>query len=71
MPLRPMKLPADFAPLIDMVAETFQYPENPEWGIQSDQHQDMIREMRVLRRLWPIFRALQVLSPALRDLFGG
>jgi len=31
----------------------------------------MTREMRVLKRLWPIFRVLQVLSPALRDVFGG
>ncbi len=71
MSLRPMRLPEDFVPLIDMVAETFQYPENPEWGIQSDEHQDMTREARVLKRLWPIFRVLQVLSPALRDIFGG
>ena len=71
MPLRPMKLPGDFVPLIDMVAETFQYPENPEWGIQADEHQDMTREMRVLKRLWPVFRVLQVLSPGLRDVFGG
>ena len=71
MPLRPMKLPGDFAPVIDMVAETFQYPENPEWGIQADEHQDMAREVRVLQRVWPLFRVLQALSPALRNVFGG
>jgi len=71
MPLRPMTLPGDFAPVIDMVAETFQYPENPEWGIQADEHQDMTREVRVLQRVWPIFRVLQVVSPSLREVFGG
>jgi len=71
MPLRPMRLPGDFAPVIDMVAETFQYPENPEWGIQADEHQDMVREVRVLQRVWPIFRVLQAVSPSLREVFGG
>ena len=71
MPLRAMKLPADFAPLIDMIAETFQYPENPEWGIQADEHLDLARQAKVLKRIWPIFRVLQAVAPPLRGMFGG
>jgi len=71
MPLRPMRLPGDFASVIDMMAETFHYPENPEWGIQADEQQDLARDAKVLKRVWPIFRVLQAVSPSLRGVLGG
>jgi len=71
MPMRPLRLPGDLVPLAEMLVKTFQYPENPEWGIRADEEEDLAREIRNLRRIWPIVRAFQFVSPALRDLLRG
>jgi GNAT superfamily N-acetyltransferase len=71
MPMRPIRLPGDLLPLIDMAVRAFQYPENPEWSIQRDEQEDIAREIRNLRQIWPVLRVLRLFSPALRDLFRG
>jgi ribosomal protein S18 acetylase RimI-like enzyme len=71
MAVRALKLPDDLLPLAEMLVRTFQYPENPEWSIQSDEQEDIAREIRSLRRLWPLFRVAQTLSKPLRDMFRG
>lgn len=71
MTIRALKLPGDLLPLEDMLVRTFQYPENPEWGIQADEEDDIAREIKSLRRMWPIIRVAQMVSPWLRDLFRG
>jgi ribosomal protein S18 acetylase RimI-like enzyme len=71
MAIRPLRLPGDLPPLADMLAETFQYPENPEWSVQADEQEDIARELRGVRRMWPVIRMAQRVSPPLRDLFRG
>jgi len=71
MAMRPLKLPGDLLPLADMIVAAFQYPENPEWGIQADEEEDIAREIKTLRRLWPLFRVAQLISPTMRDIFRG
>ena len=71
MTIRPLRLPEDLSPMLDMAIRTFQYPENPEWSVQADEKTDTVRTIRTLRRLWPLLRTLQVISPSLRDLFRG
>jgi len=71
MTMRPLQLPQDLIPLEGMLIDTFQYPENPEWSIQADEQEELARELRSLRKLWPLLRMAQVIAPALRDLFRG
>lgn len=71
MPMRPIRLPGDLLPMLDMLPRTFQYPENPEWSFREDEQEDIIRMIKSWRRLWPLLRVLQLFSPALRDLFRG
>ena len=71
MTIRSLKLPRDLVLLEDMIVRTFQYPENPEWGIQADEEDDIAREIKTLRKMWPIIRVMQLLSPSLRDLLRG
>ena len=71
MTMRALRLPGDLLPLADMLVETFQYPENPEWSVQADEEEDISREIRSLRRLWPLLRVAQTISKPLRDLFRG
>ena len=71
MALRLMTLPRDFAGLTDMLCDTFQYPENPEWSVQTDEKEQIAHAVRSMRQLWPLFRVMQVVSPPMRDLFRG
>lgn len=71
MPIRPLRLPQDLLPAADMLVKTFQYPDHPEWGVQSDEQAAIVDSIRRMRRIWPIVRALQLVSPSLRDLARG
>ena len=71
MSIRALRLPGDLMPLADMLVRTFQYPENPEWGIQADEEDDIAREIKTLHRLWPLIRIAQVFSKPARDLMRG
>ncbi len=71
MSIRALDLPRDLAPLADLAIRTFQYPEHPEWGMQRDEQEEMLRTLRSFRRLWPLFRGLRILSPSLRDTYRG
>jgi ribosomal protein S18 acetylase RimI-like enzyme len=71
MPIRNLALPNDLEPLSEMVAETFQYPDNPEWSVQADEVESMAASMKNYRRMWPVIQLIQWLSPALRDILHG
>lgn len=71
MPMRPLQLPQDLSVLVDVIPHAFQYPENPEWSLRADEMEDLVRSIRTIRRLWPLVRTLQAISPPLRDLFRG
>ncbi len=71
MPIRPLALPKDLIPMADMLVEAFQYPDHPEWSIQSDEQTQIVATLRRMRRIWPLIRVLQGISPFLRDIFRG
>ena len=71
MTLRPIKLPADLVPLGDMIVDSFQYPENEQWSIQTDEMEQIADAIQGMRRLWPLIRLIQVFSPPLRDILRG
>jgi GNAT superfamily N-acetyltransferase len=71
MSVRFMQLPGDLVPLADLLVETFQYPENPAWSVQTDERDQLVDSMKGLRRLWPLIRVIQAVSPALRDILRG
>jgi ribosomal protein S18 acetylase RimI-like enzyme len=71
MAIRMMRLPVDLLPLADVVSESFQYPENESWSVQTDEKEQIVSTMRGFYRLWPIIGLIQALSPTLRDLVRG
>lgn len=71
MSMRPIKLPDDLLPLGELLVDTFQYPENEAWSVQSDEQEQLVDGMKNLSRMWPLIRLIQVLSPPLRDLLRG
>ena len=71
MPIRPLRVPQDLAPVADALVRTFQYPDHPEWGVQSDEQEQLVDGIRRIRRIWPMVRLLQPISPGLRDILRG
>lgn len=71
MTMRLLKLPDDFSTLGEMVTETFQYPENEAWSVQTDEKEQLQDSMKNLGRIWPLIRLTQLFSPAARDLLRG
>jgi GNAT superfamily N-acetyltransferase len=69
--MRLIKLPADLMPLTDAVVDSFQYPENEAWSVQTDEKEQIVDGMKSLRRIWPLIRLIQALSPPLRDILRG
>lgn len=71
MTLRDLKLPQDLEELAPMIADSFQYPENPAWGVQDDERESLVEDINSLRRSWWIIKIGQVFLPAMRDLLTG
>jgi len=71
MEIRPIRLPHDLSTLGGMICDTFQYPENPEWSVQTDEKEQIANAIRSFRRIWPLAFVMGVLSPPLRDMFRG
>ena len=71
MGLRLLNFPRDLTPLGEMICDTFQYPENPQWSVQTDEKEEISHMLKSFRRIWAFMRIAQVLAPSLRDMFRG
>ena len=71
MPIRPFILPKDLDTMNSLVIDGFQYPENPTWSVQEDEKEGMIDRLNGVKRMWPLMRIMQILSPSLRDIMRG
>lgn len=71
MPLREFRMPADTSVVVDLIRDSFQYPENESWSIQSDDVQNTADTMTMIRRFWPLVFVLGSLSPNFRNAFRG
>ena len=69
--LRPMQLPQDIDPLMKVILEGFQYPENPQWSIQTDEREGIVDTIKSMKRLYPFFAFLGNFSADMRDMFHG
>lgn len=57
--------------MAELILAAFQYPENPEWSVQTDERDGMLRQINAARRFWPLFSLLMKMSPAARDALHG
>ncbi|MFN2144209.1 MAG: GNAT family N-acetyltransferase [Anaerolineales bacterium] len=71
MTLRDLSLPADLEELGPMLAESFQYPENPDWGVQDDERESLIEDINSLRRWWWMINIAQLFSKKMRGILPG
>jgi len=49
MELRPLEWPRDLTSLEEMICDTFQYPENPEWSVQTDEKEQISHMLETFR----------------------
>jgi ribosomal protein S18 acetylase RimI-like enzyme len=71
MSLRPFRLPADLSLMAKLLPAAFQYPENPDWSLQTDEVEGILRLVKSARRLWPLLSLLMKISPEARDALNG
>ena len=71
MGMRLIRWPADIMPVVEMIVDSFQYPENEAWSVQTDEAEQLIDGMKNVARIWPLIRLMQVVSPPMRDLLQG
>ena len=71
MTMRLIRWPADIMPVVEMTVESFQYPENEAWSVQTDEKEQLVDGMKNVARIWPLIRLMQLVSPPMRDLLRG
>jgi ribosomal protein S18 acetylase RimI-like enzyme len=71
MPLRMLELPKDLLDISSIAAETWNYPDNPEWNVQPDEEESLADSVENYQKIWPFIRLLQFFSPGLRDFITG
>ncbi len=71
MPVRTMRLPQDIPAVIEVTHKSFQYPDHPEWSLQTDEAESITEQLQSVRRFWPVIALMQRLSPSFRDQFAG
>lgn len=71
LPIRKLNLPDDLLRITEIAAETWNYPDHPEWNVQPDEQASLVDSMENYKRIWPFIRAIQFFSPGLRDFMHG
>ncbi len=71
MSIRDLSFPQDLDEMADMLAESFQYPENPEWSVQEDEREALVSTLHSLKRSWWMIKIGQLFIPAMRELLPG
>jgi ribosomal protein S18 acetylase RimI-like enzyme len=69
--MREFVLPGDIPTLIRVLPAAFQYPENDEWNMQTDEVTSMVDSLRALRVMWPLFFLIRLVYPPARDIMRG
>jgi ribosomal protein S18 acetylase RimI-like enzyme len=57
--------------MIQILPQAFQYPDHPEWSIQSEELEGLLNLVGTARRLWPLFWVLSKTSPEMQDFLRG
>ncbi len=71
MTLRDIQLPADLIPLGELITQSFQYPENEAWSVQTDEQEQLVESVNNLSRIWPLIKFAGLFATSVRDLLRG
>ncbi len=66
--IRPMKLPQDIDLWIHLNREGFQYPENPEWNVETDEIEGTVDTLNTVKRVWPLLAILRFFISDVHDI---
>lgn len=71
MGLRQFKIPGDAEVLLDVIPRAFQYPEHPDWSIDTSDEEDLIESTKSIKLIWPLLQGIGLLWKPAKDLFRG
>ncbi len=71
MTIRKLILPQDADLLGEMVLDSFQYPENPDWSVQEDEREGFVNTVKQIKRIWPLLNIAKKIFPSISDPLNG
>lgn len=71
MSVRPIKLPQELDLVLQIIKNSFKYPENPNWNIQQDTLDSIDESIEGIKKLWPLMKVLGLFSYSIRNNFKG
>jgi ribosomal protein S18 acetylase RimI-like enzyme len=71
MSIRSIKLPQELDLVLQMIKDSFQYPENPDWNIQQDTLDSIDESVEGMKKLWPLLKFMGIFSYQIRNNFKG
>lgn len=69
--LREIKIPGDLDVIMQVIVDSFQYPENPDWNLQPDTVATVEETVKNYKRMWPLVKIFGTFSYQLRDILRG
>ena len=71
MSIRKLILPQDADLLGELIINSFQYPENPEWSVQEDEREGFADTIKQIKRIWPLLNFAKRFNANVDDLLNG
>ncbi len=71
MSLRPFTMPKDIDSMLEVWTVAAKYPDHPEWDMQDEEQESALDMLRTVKKLWPLFRVLLLISPSMKDMMLG
>ena len=71
MPLRKINLPSDIDQLIKNTLTSFTYPDHPEWDLKEDEKEEVLDQIKAIKRYWPLMVVLRLFFSGVRDILLG
>ena len=71
MSTRPFTMPKDIDSMLEVWTVAAKYPDHPEWDMQDEEQESALDMLRTVKKLWPLFRVLLLISPSMKDMMLG
>lgn len=71
MSLRPFAMPKDIDSMLEVWSVAAKYPDHPEWDMEDEEQESALDMLRTVKKLWPLFRVLFLISPSMKDMMHG
>lgn len=71
MGLRLFKMPQDAKTIVEIIPQAFQYPDHPEWSVDTEDEDNLIEMMQSIQKIWWLISKIGWVWKPAKDLFLG